>query len=427
MKGSSQARLMFFIWLCLTLAGVNACTNKEKKEHTHYDVELNIDVASQQITSRITIQHKITQKEIDSLVFLVHDNMNFSTKLAQGFATVREHDLKDSKLKRILFDDYQHSTDIKDKIEIILEYQGVLKDEDMPWGIDKVSEHWVELSSNSMWMPIIESFDTHVIVSATVTLESTKDMKVISSGEVARESKNNFIVNNHIPQIDFVIIGSPEVHVVSSDKMVLFTKQEPKKLHKDFLERSEQSLYWLNDHFGNVKQLEHGKLVIAPRTESGYARKNFIILTDIQHESEEFLTEFITHEFVHFWSSKTNPRTRHRWLDESIAQYLALVYFKEVYGNEKHEVILKKYRKEAATLPPVYDESRTGAPPHAVMYRKGVAKLDWLEQHIGQQTVIEILNTWFASEGRETEDFLVIVEGATNKRIANAFRKELAK
>ena len=409
---------------------ISCSPNKEgsaKNGTTYYQVDLKVDVQNQKISVHTTLTHNLRDSEQDSIAFLVHGNMAFSLINSEDYESVKEVDIDGSKLKRIVLKGYRSSRKNDDKTDISFEYEGVLKEVDMPWGIDKISSDWIEISSNSMWLPIIETFDVYATVQAEVILDSSEKMVLISSGSVIERASNIFEVINTIEQIDFVLLAAPKLNKISNEKIDLFTKDNPDQFYIEFLERSEQSLDWLNKHFGETKTLEKGKLVVAPRTESGYARKNFIILTDIKNETEEFLTEFITHEFAHFWSSKTNPRTRHRWLDESIAEYVALVYVREVYGLGKYDSIIEKFREEAPSLPPVYDESREGAPPHAVMYRKGVVKLDWLEKRVGWEVMVLILNKWFSSASRDTKGFLFAIEEVTNIETVKSFELEIKK
>ncbi len=411
--------------LALLLCIGIACHEKDEySKQSNYQVNVSIDVGDRSLNVSGSFKHILWKKELDSVSFLVHSNMSFEQLESSIFQSVKEEPIPDSKLKRIVFYDPKSPAN-REELWFDFMYEGQLKDEDMPWGIDRISADWVELSANSMWLPLVESFNVFSTVHAEVTLITEDDYKLVSSGEVTETKANTFLIENDIPQLDFVIIASDDFAIQEYKGIKILSSTELDQSSEDLLLISSESKKWLNSKFGSERKLESAKLVITPREESGYARKNLIVLSDISGKGDLFLTEFITHELTHFWSSKTNPRTPHRWLDESIAQFVAMVYIRENKDPEFYEVEIAGYQKEAPQLPHVYKSGDITEPTHAVLYRKGVVKLDWLEQEVGFERMMNLVRKWFESNSATTEGFLDILRKEEGESVSLAFSEEL--
>jgi len=99
------------------------------------------------------------------------------------------------------------------------------------------------------------------------------------------------------------------------------------------------------------------RLVITPRTEGGgYARTGFVVLPRIGTESykEQEVSYFsnLAHECAHLWWQMLQL-TRGDWLNESFAEYSALMAVRELFGAERFESILAKKLKRSEGMPPI--------------------------------------------------------------------------
>jgi hypothetical protein len=421
-----QIHISGIVILVLLFSTGIVCYGNDLKSETesNYRLNVNIDVDDQNLRVSGSFNHILRESETDSVSFLVHSNMRFDLMRASAFQSVKEVSITDYKVKRIVFYDPKKPGS-NEVASFHFSYSGQLKDVDMPWGIDKISENWIELSANSMWLPLVESFDVFSTVTAEVNLATEKGYELISSGKISEKGKNQFLVENHIPQIDFVILASDEFQTQKYKGTELVSSAPLSQSSENLLKLSSESQAWLNTRFGDKDAMEQVKLVMTPRKESGYARKNLIVLSDISGKSDLFLTEFITHELTHFWSTKVNPRSPHRWLDESIAQYVSMVYIRESSDADFYESELARYQKEVPELPHVYKASDSSQPSHAILYRKGVVKLDWLEQRIGFERMMSLFKKWFGSDYATTEGFLDLLGKEEGENMKVAFRNEL--
>lgn len=410
-------------FLICMLAGY--CCISQIENLTHYETKVKIDVNQQSFEVELTINyHAPESKPIDSLEFLIHENANFIHGKAEGLLKLEEV-ARANQGKAITLYFKKAWTGAK---KLHFHYTSILKKEDAPWGIDKITGDWIELSLNSTWLPILSSFNLQFTADVELELVADKRFEMISSGTSKKIGRNKFEITNTVSQIDLVLVGSPAFYNTNIGDITIHDHRKADERSAFIAAIGQKGYQWLNQTFGKFKAIPPVKLVIAPRPESGYARKNFILLNDgISIKDTLGFVIFITHEFAHFWSSGANPLTVHRWLDESVAEYIAWKYVQQKFATDAFHDFLIRIEKEAPTLPPVYEGSDTGAPEHAVMYRKGVSKLYQLEKTIGEAAMFTFLTRWFAVEKKETETFLSLLEKLQGKEIAGSFRVNLGK
>lgn len=398
--------------------------NLQEDTGSHYTFDVEIDTDKQLLSVSGKMLYPIPEFQEDSIRFLLHKNMRITQFGRSKKFTIQALEGSFFNFVAIHPEGLQSAGD---KFVIPFRYSGTLNKEDLPYKIDRIGPEYLELSANSMWLPILATLNNYFTADFNVEINGMPEsVRLISSGNVTENGENSFRVQNEIPQIDVVLVASANLQVSDYDHITLYntTRDQPVDT---LIVQSKNALEWLNDRFGEVHELKEGKLVITPREESGYARKNLIILSDISSKPPESIARFVAHEFAHFWTSKVNAQSSHRWIDESMAEYLALKFIDKQFGPEIVNDMLIAFNEEAVKLPPVYTGTSSRVPSHAVMYRKGVAKLFWLENRIGEARMQELLKRWFASPGRTTEDFLLILGNLSGEENAVAFGAELAK
>ncbi len=410
---------------CLTLLLISCSENNQIKKTSHYSVKAEINTEKQLLNSNVSISYLPTKSTLtDSLEFIVHENAIINKCSANGLLNYVEKK-KNNKAKSIVLY-FNHK--IEKPVNITFDYDFVLKKEDAPWGIDRISEDWIELSLNSGWLPIISSYNNQFSSVTELSVQSKNKFDILSSGTTKKLKNNKFEITNLVPQIDLVLIGSTNFDKSSNGNITIYENKSNKERNKFIHNLSEKSFQWLDNKFGHVKKLPSAKLIITPRNESGYARKNLIVLSnDISVKDTIHFVNYITHEFAHFWSNGANPLTEHRWLDESIAEYVAWKYIDKEFGNDYLKTFLNRAEKEADTISAVYIKGVTKIPAHPVMYRKGVYKLFELEKRIGEENMFLLLSNWFKIEKKNSEEFLDILENSSGNKMAQHFRLELSR
>ncbi len=408
---------------CCTVLCIHYSFGNLNKMASHYTIKATINTQTQSLNANVTISYN-PHEQTKTLAFIAHENVVIKNCLASGLLGFSE-EKKSNKQKSILLN---FKNTIEKPITITFDYTFTLKEKDAPWGIDKISDDWIELSLNSGWLPIISSYNNQFSVEAELDIISKSKFDILSSGTSKALGNHKYKIKNTIPQIDFVLIGSPKLHKSQKGNITIYEPKENNEREGFVFNFSEKSYQWLNSTFGEVKKIPPVKLVITPRKESGYARKNFIVLSnDISVTDTLHFVNYITHEFVHFWSNGANPLSEHRWLDESIAEYVAWKYIHKNYDEIEVKNFLTKIKKELDRIAPVYVKGKTDIPSHAVMYKKGVYKLFQLEEMVGENKMFKILIDWFRVENKNSEEFLRLIENIVGRKVVQNFRLELSK
>lgn len=74
-------------------------------------------------------------------------------------------------------------------------------------------------------------------------------------------------------------------------------------------------------------------MILADRQGPGYARKNYIVLSEVNADHSEGLHYFLCHELAHYWTRSPGARSPHHWMSEAFAEYAAAMYLREHLGQ----------------------------------------------------------------------------------------------
>ncbi|HOK23993.1 MAG TPA: M1 family aminopeptidase, partial [Coprothermobacter proteolyticus] len=159
------------------------------------------------------------------------------------------------------------------------------------------------------------------------------------------------------------------------------------------------------------------------RTEGGgYARTGFVVLPRIDTESykrqEVSYFSNLAHECAHLWWANAPVNSWEDWLNESFAEYSALMAVRELFGTVRFESILAKKLKRSEGMPPIKGIKRNDERAFTVLYDKGCLVLYELEQMAGRKEFIGLLRKTFQQKVSSTEEFLQLVAGELGSGVA---------
>jgi aminopeptidase N len=155
--------------------------------------------------------------------------------------------------------------------------------------------------------------------------------------------------------------------------------------------------------------------------QGGYFRKGYFVLPKLKDPDAALPS--IAHELAHYWFIHAGQQ--HAWLNESFAEYSAMMAMRRLRGPQEFERILEEKRKRvaSASLPPIYQFDRTknrrAAP--AVMYVKGPLALRALEQEIGSSRFISLLRRMIHDNVIDTDQMIALVRELSSERVATDF------
>lgn len=177
---------------------------------------------------------------------------------------------------------------------------------------------------------------------------------------------------------------------------------------KDALKFASDALRIFEERFGDYpyKELD---VIETPTTAGGIEYPGAIVIGRSLYSStqQRQFFEFATaHETAHQWwyAMVGNDQVNYPWVDESLAQYSALIYDETVHGPTAGQSILRDYFQnlyqrakrdghDAAVNQPVaaFDE----ADYSAIVYGKGPLFYDAIRKKMGDPTFFKFLRTYF--------------------------------
>lgn len=157
---------------------------------------------------------------------------------------------------------------------------------------------------------------------------------------------------------------------------------------------------WLANVLGPSGSPSNPVLVFAPRQGPlSYARLPMIVTpqASLDAPDDRPLALNIRHEVAHFWSRAIGADND--WLNEGIAEYLALVRTRDSEGEAAQSVLLERYRREVAAAGdgvPIADTAADERRGYVNRYQRVPLLLDAVERSVGRVAVERLLRRAFA-------------------------------
>jgi aminopeptidase N len=253
--------------------------------------------------------------------------------------------------------------------------------------------------------------------------------KIINS----KKSGDYSVLEQSIPDSDCSIIASNSFNCVQSNfKNITVNIYFTKDIYNNLAQKIRGYLITILDYYKRFGEIDCQELsiVIAPREEGGgYCRPGLIVLMpndDNKNEADYF--KFIAHEIAHLWWCKCKRvDSWEDWLNESFAEFSALLVLREAFGEEEFKRKINLYAQKAEGLPPIKGLDRDNEKAYSVLYMKGPLILHELEENIGILEFEKLLNIVHVSNVDTTEYFLHKLNEITNQEITENFNMLLVK
>lgn len=406
----------------------------KKEGSTFFNVSLDIDVKNNHITVDMEMDYYIVEEtKTKKLTFLLNrnfaianlsgSNINEFTFDKQGNAScpfmpeagILEVYLKEPVLRG-------------DIVPVKLQYSGTLHIV-QPWGDNRLTEEWIELGLYFPWFPynLIQLESKNITYCINVKIDH--GYKVFGLGTTTKEG-DYWQIKNLQSDVDMIVMAAKALKQKSIEENGLsleisYTKTDD-SIITDILNTSIWIINKFQDWFGDTK-LKKESIVIAYG--GGYVRRNFIVLDQfykekyIKKQKDNF--KYLAHEFSHLWWSNAPSNSWEDWLNESFAEYSAVMAVREKFGQEVSERIIIKKRHIIQGLPPIKGINRGAKDAYGVLYNKGCVLLSDLELQIGKATFMRFLQQLIKNKVSSTDQCLKILSNVTNSKISEEFDRKL--
>lgn len=275
-----------------------------------------------------------------------------------------------------------------------------------------------ELGMYSSWLPLpLKNGDFSYALEVNVP----ENYVVLGNGDTKQVSKNQWQVSSTQGQFDIPLMVSPKLKTdtVQYKQLAIevshfgFHQQKVNDLGKDIVDILSlfESKFGVSDNAGKLQ------FVFVPRVSgSAYSRAGFAVIAGRSPEGK-FAT--LAHEIAHFWWRGADSSNWQDWLNESFAEYSALMAFKEKFGNANYNKRLANYRKISKGRAAIWGVAREDDSATILLYRKGPIILSDLKMRIGEQQFYRYLADLSTLSNKETQAALTLLAKHTSKADAD--------
>jgi hypothetical protein len=397
----------------------------------NYKIKLSVAPEESSIAVEAVIALSLESRDVGCLTFNLHKE--FSVDCVETDKPLRFDFPSDNKSSnpftpdaRPLRIDLPRSHPRNGRLLLRLKYSGPLKDLTWKWRTNRVTREWTELGLYSAWFPFNPDYGEFTY---SVLVDVPDEHKVVGLGEVSRVRKGWLLAEREKVN-DIVVIASPRLKssmVKEGELSMTLHYVELNQVFKDYLR--EKVSWLLNNYqfwFGGTSTKEM-TIVVLPsfRIEGGgYARRGFVVLCPEEKPNEESF-RYIAHEIAHLWWAYAPSASWEDWLNESFAEYSALMALRERFGDETFQEFLRRKSERAKDLPPILGLRRENEKAFNVLYDKGPVILGKLESKVGRETFMRILKESSTRKVRLTSEFLNVLSLISSPKNRDWFEKLL--
>lgn len=392
-------------------------TMKGNHKETHYNADLTLDPEQGLLHANVELLCPPFGEQCNNLEFYLHKSMEIKN-ITGSVPITYQFDVEqpcsfpftpDAGTLKIKFT--QPVEDDK-LLRLWFEYEGNIGV--TTWEVNRVTPGWVELGMYAPWFPYspeLKQFCYDVLVHIDHSYE------VVGLGKVEKLGEGLWHISQKRPSVDMVVTASNRFCKLRSAESGLEVELDyvdvAKWVVEDVFKKGLQVSKWYSEWFG-VASSGDMRIVITPRTEGGgYTRTGFVVLPHIDAEAytEQEIRYFsnLAHECAHLWWANAPVNSWEDWLNESFAEYSALMAVRELFGTAHFESILAKKLEHSEGMPPIRGVKRDDEKAFTVLYDKGCLMLYELEQMVGRKEFIELLRKTFQQKVSSTEQFLELV------------------
>ncbi|MDE3273944.1 M1 family aminopeptidase [Pseudoalteromonas sp. G4] len=143
-----------------------------------------------------------------------------------------------------------------------------------------------------------------------------------------------------------------------------------------------------------------------------YSRDGFAVLTQSEDPTSPLFVKTLAHEVAHFWWNKAATDNWQDWLNESFAEFSALMAIEHIFGKEMKDKFLMEFESLSSTLSPLYQFQRSDKNVHNLMYKKGPVILEAFSANIKEAEFKRWLKMVSKGDITTTEKLFLLTEKA---------------
>lgn len=311
-----------------------------------------------------------------------------------------------------------------ERVLLNIEYDGSLKE---MW---RKEFNFLELGLDWFWFPVHRDIGQFDFLYRLTVKTDVPDFQIAGNGRISKKGKN-WLVESKAADSDIDLVLSDKLDFrrfeLNGYNLQVVSKNLAAEVPAVLLENIRETLDFFNSTFGANNRQREVTAVIRPFPETGgyggYFRKGYFILPKIENAQSFFFP--VAHELAHYWW--LNAPQQHAWLNESFAEYSAMLALRRLKGAAEFDKMLAEKKKLNVNLPPVYGFDRTQNRPQTprVLYVKGALKLNDLENDLGAEKFIAFLQKTADAKVDDTDELIELLAQFASREVADRFLNRL--
>ncbi|MBL4642234.1 MAG: hypothetical protein JKY44_01445 [Flavobacteriaceae bacterium] len=407
-----KKQIKIIVALCFAFSAAISTAQNVKR----YDGNIHIDAKTHVLTADFTITFN-TLPEGKQMKLFLHESTS-DLQLKSGSSVIKHTITNEEFIEK----DHAINFDKANIKNLKLNIKYSLNLDSLSNNGFRFNENWIELNLYTAWYPFNTSYGRFPY---TVTTKISQEYQLFGSGEVVNRKKT-WIIEQQIPSIDISqvfykglreeVIGKIKLYHYNINSENVETIKRNTRSHFNLLNS------WLgksnsNDLVLGVSNLKHT---------TSYARKNFISLS-VSSKYSEFYDKILAHELGHLWWNKASVTNWEEWLNESFAEYSAIILQRHLFGEENFEKNISRLKKSASKLASPYQLKKGVKNYQSSVTYKGAYFLYELENKIGRAPMFSLMTAIHKAKIKSTEKLLKLIEEKQGKEAATFLLERLKK
>lgn len=413
------------------------CLGEKLNKYSHYDIVLNINPASGDVSVKGKLEINLENFKDKELFIYLDSNMTIEKMCINGTKCDSViSDTSDSRFMPMARKISLKAAQVKGMgkfAEIVFSYKGKLSTLPSNMFANVTGADWTEIGLYLPWFPYSPLGSR--LFTFNVTINNVPGYEIFGLGDVEKREDVTRIISRN-PTTDIVVCMSRDIkHIAGKTpdaRISLYHKNFSNEFAEELSEEVSNMISLMEEWTGE-ELMSDVTIIESQRTMGGgYARMGGIVLGGIDQEKYKLnkipLKRYFAHEIAHLWWFRANPATWEDWLNESFAEYSAMMILRESEGNETFNRLIETKKENSDSTPAIWNFDRNGSDyktVNKVIYDKGAVLLSELEQKIGKEQFIELYGTIIKQNISTTAELLSLISKKCNPAAAVWFENLL--
>ncbi len=421
-------------WLFLLSALANTPDTSAVPSVERYDMAARLDIehGAIQVEATITLlspgggfRHVSLQLNKGVDVRSVSSNAGASRF---NFDTTRVGEYRYSAVGAVLDVEFARDIPAGEKVTLEIHYGGKLKA--LANDFNLMSAERTELALYCSWFPHHPE-SRHFLFD--IDVEMDPDYTLTGNGVVSG-GNGHWVIHNDTETSDIVLFTARGLKRKTANvgglEFRFYYTDVPETVIDSLTGVAQQTLMSYTNWFGAGNS--QGISVVFPERDQGggYGRPGFVVMqysyfARTGELSYPDLFRGLAHEAGHIWWKDASVTTWEDWLNESFAEYSALIVLRELYGEQYYAEKISEYRSESEDAPAIWGIDRGHQSAYTALYVKGPVILSDLETAIGRDVFMRFLLTLQADGVNTTAGLLEVLERMTSETVRARLERDL--